>query len=429
MRTALVDISRSWPSTETDIIDHTRTFATQRFGEPVDVVVLGFDHHSAAIGELGERTTFRSLGATLPEEAVVAAVAEVLGTLEGEVTVFSFHPQVIAKHGELAAMADRFEAQSLTGLLPKAKAAGGWPEGFVPLGDAIRMLVRGLLKNGRTSPANAEPKTSLRHLLELEDQRFAKGSSPAAQTPRLITILLDEAVARGQVRCVGVNPQVSVWVPQQAVQPGAAAASAGDESEPGETRSQRFIRCLKDGGFGPFSDLRLKVYESVEFVLKENAGGLNESELIKRAVDRVRVDGPGEFLRRDRVIPRDQFPWRKLREFLSKLLRRQAVLIGPDGAAFTPSFVTVSRPVHGLEQDWRLRLEGELLVELVRHCDDIGYGDLDDLVGALLADRSSENTRWVEGVIGYLMDAGRLEQDGETGFLCLTRAKAAVTAV
>jgi hypothetical protein len=422
--TAVVDISRAWPSTEENLVSKAREFAEQASGQSPLMVILGFDHHRDVIGELDDRTTFRSLGASLPEEAVVVRLAEVLKDLAadgpGKVIVFSFHPQVIGKLGELAEVDMDFEVQSLNGFVRKPAAAVGWPQNFVPLDAAIELLSAALRKHGKTSPANWVHKTSLRQLLTLEDPRFAKGSSPASETPKLITILLDEATSRGVVRSEGKDPQVRVWAPGSVVVPKQATQSGIDQVGEPETRSQHFIRSLKESEFGPFADLRLKVYDAIEYTLKESPG-LNETELLRRAVEKVRVDGPAEFVRPDRSIPRDKFPWKKLRDFVRKLLRCRPVLLGEDGTPFVPSWQTLSTPVYGLALDWQLQLEGELMIKLISCCDDIRYDDVEDLVGALLATRNSENTQRIQHVLGDLMAKNRVGFDPETESLRVIR--------
>jgi hypothetical protein len=66
-------------------------------------------------------------------------------------------------------------------------------------------------------------------------------------------------------------------------------------------------------------------------------------------------------------------------------------------------------PVVGLASDWRLQLEGELMLALVRHGTKPHLGDLSFIAGALFNDRTATNESRANEVIEFLMKRGSLK--------------------
>lgn len=405
MTTVVVDISRAWPSTESKLITKAHE---QHNDEATKLVVVGFDHQRPASDTPGVTARFESLGAALPPGQIVERIAALISSFQDRVVVFSFHPEVIGRQGDLSSVA--FEAESLNQFTERPTTKVSWPADFVRLPEAVDLLSDALRARGHTSSERAASKTSLRDLLIAKDQRFDKSHSAAAATPGLITLLLEEATKRGLVECQGREPRVQVWLSEHA--PGSARSAVpprGREEE--RTRSGLFRLLLKDAEFGPFAQTRERIYDAIEHLSKEGPGMFSESELINRAMTKARTEAP-EMLGPD--LPRDEYPWNRLRVFVRRLLSLSPVLMDEDGTSFRPSWQTMSTPVHGLASDWRLHLESELVFQLIRLCDDICYEDIEDIAGALLGRRDSAQINEIQVSLTRLMDEGRVVIDDTT---------------
>lgn len=417
MVTAVVDVSRAWPSTEESMIKDAREFMEDA---TASVIVCGFDHQRAALN--GYEGRFESFGTTLPAAQIAERLALVLGELADcgpeRVVLFSFHSEVLGKEGPLAQVPMEYEVQSLNTFVRKQAGAGTWPANYVDLDVAVDTLVRALRKHGHTSRGQATLKQTVRSYLMLEDQRFDKRSSPAAATQGLISILVSEAASRGVIVAEGKEPRVRVWTTQPAT-PAEAASQPVDERGDEPTRSGSFRSSLKEQGLGPFAGIRLKVYDAIEYLVNENSGVYSERMLIPRAVEKVRLEAPESFgtRRNGETLSKDEFPWKRLGDFIGKLLRLCPVLLGPDGNQFTPSWGTMGLSIHGLSSNWRLRLEAELVFALVERWDDLKYEDIEELAGALLGSRESEDQRKIQDILEFLMEDGRVAVDAATDSL------------
>jgi hypothetical protein len=425
---AIIDITRAWPASEQEIVDKVVDSNDRQYSV---VEVVGFDHQENAVTTT-ETRHFRKLGPPIPEAEIVEQIAQIVQNFheqnpEGSIDLFSFHPQVVAATGRLAGPDVPLSAHSISAPLKKGqmsenKADSRWPGEFVPIDDAVALLARILKENGHTSSSKSILKTNVRKLLQAADRRFGKQHSPAAATPGLISILLDAARDRGAIQLEGSDPRVRVWL-----RPGPAIdVEKGPYTDPEartKTRSQEFVGILMESGYGPFSDMRLKLYEKVQEIVDDRKGSVNQNELIRQAVDNVRDEAPQFFTRPKREpLPKDEFPWRKLRDFTTRLLSDTPVLLKEDMTPFTPSWATAFTKIFGLVDDWQLELESALMLELVKRCPNIESREIEDLAGALLADRSQEGISRVEQVLSRLFGNKRLASDPNSDYLQVSPA-------
>jgi hypothetical protein len=105
----------------------------------------------------------------------------------------------------------------------------------------------------------------------------------------------------------------------------------------------------------------------------------------------------------------DSFPWRKVREFLMLLLSRRPVLTMPDGSLVALTFGNLSNDVTALQSNWKLELDGELVLGIVKGTS-ISLHDMYSMTGALLLDRSEENVEYIFRVVKHLLEKGRLAE-------------------
>ncbi|WP_162908223.1 hypothetical protein [Allorhizocola rhizosphaerae] len=384
------------------------------------MLVIGFDYQRGAIGETGG---YRFVGIGDPQaESVVAERIAKLVQEQAEagsepVVLYSFHPLVLALCDNLAGQGHSVSGRNLTEFSRSkaavdTKATSRWPADFMQIDEALAVLVTVLQEKGHVGRDKPVFKTEIRKLLQRADIRFDKNHSKASGSQNLISELVNQAAARGLIDVAGKEPRIVLWLRE----PKSVQAEIGEERTP----SQEYVNILMSSGLGPFADFRTQLYDMIELTVHDNAGKLGRTELVKRAVAGVREQAPDLLLRpRRKPIPRDSYPWNKLRVFAGELLEKVPVLLNEAGQPFCASWGTAFDKVHGLTEDWRNQLESFLVLELVRKGAVIRSGQAEDLAGALFANRSEESVVRVEEILQPLFEKGRLRFDPDTDTLCL----------
>lgn len=317
---------------------------------------------------------------------------------------------------------------------------------LMPENELLGAVTRMLTHSKATDSRSALLMSDMRALLEREDPRFKK-SNPAAAVHGLIGGVIELAQQRG---LVVVDRSVNrfnspVWLtgngsttPESLNTPGTATAENGSfplavsdeviagrnpsepviptaeagqngpqQTEKVESRSDHFVASLRRQSLGPFSRVRKQVFDTIDQLVKNPDPRRTASGLIRDSVETVHQqlklsgDTNGEF------------PWRRVREFVRELLVRRAVLLDVDGKPVTPSFQTLSTEVVGLSPDWRLELDGELILALIRDGMKLHMGDLGFLAGALFNERTNEGETQVEAMLEHLIRSRRITEDAE----------------
>ncbi|WP_412077464.1 hypothetical protein ACLF6K_23275 [Streptomyces xanthophaeus] len=380
---------------------------------------------------------------------------------EAAFTVFSFHHRVLGRDGDLALLDQQITTHSLRDHVPHRVGQPGssWPEQLMPIGDALNALEEALRRAQRhPGPRSSVLKTDLRTHLTVVEPRFDP-RYPLARTPRLISMLLQEAQERGMILQFGREPQISVALrestePSAAIQatpvpqpqsarvsaptatpaaavPATAVAAAGVPAQARApqpipdpataTRSWHFANVLRQRRLGPYPEVRHDLYDQIITIARENQGSSSEltvRALARQAVTATRSAAPDRFPRRKgESLPKDMYDWRGLENFAVQVLSRTELALGEDGEPLPRDasiWSTRQAPVRQpLPDDVDIMFDAELVYEIVRDCLDVTPDDIVHLAGAMLGGRSVQNADHVERVLDHLLRHGRIK--GEPG--------------
>ncbi|MBQ4862402.1 hypothetical protein J8L98_11955 [Pseudoalteromonas sp. MMG013] len=274
--------------------------------------------------------------------------------------------------------------------------SGGWPEQLMPIDEAVSVLVDAMNESNSISRQSAQRASDLRSLLVNKDSRFNK-SNPVASKTGLIKSIVNEAEERKLVHTFhnGTDPNYYIWL-------------AGDFKSKAQINSTNFvhkgsisgqyIEILKGDGLGPFSGIRHKLFNSIEELIGRELGFIETNALINQAVATVK----SEFENNNGVHL--NYPWRRVRSFLLKLLSRNEVLLNIDEKPFRVTFSNLSTPVTGLVSNWRTILDSDLILALIENGVQIQVGEIQQLSGALFYDRDETSEQNVIKLIEYLLN-------------------------
>jgi hypothetical protein len=438
---AIIDITRANATTERKLVEAVLDQDSSEF--KTRPIVVGFDGQRAALGGVAGMVDFRSAG-TWAAEPDIARLLVGLARTTPQFTrckIYSFHPTVLARQGDLALLDGMTDVIPLRNYIKSTASAqnSGWPEALMPLDEALRLLVQTLQESNATAE-HPVPKTDIRQLLSRKDRRLLKTSSPMAAQPGLITVLLNRAAEKGLVQLIGVDPRVQVSLRGQGTAPAMAAQAAhealvpapligmADEQETTtlsameeEGRSKVFQTILRKSDFGIFPEVRSQFYAHISQIAKDREGiPISAREITREAAALCRTDAPPVFEGRKKGdLSKDKYPWRKLEEFGMRAMARAGMLQGKDGetAPDNPWVLPTSMIVTPLPEDLDIRLDAEMVLEIIRHCSSIGWNDRVELAGAILNGRSEALTDRVEEIIHYLLQSGRVEWDQEAEVL------------
>jgi len=270
--------------------------------------------------------------------------------------------------------------------------------------------------------------TDIRTVLADNNAFFDKAANPSVNYPGFIGELMKFAEAHGVVKVDrGTNPLnwMIIFEPtppttlttsllttgetSAASQPAPQSTPSSAQKVPhprnvpekwAETRSQKFIDVLAAKRLGPFAKVRAQLYEALDSLLAQHPEGLPVSRLLRESTARIRTKFNGA-----------EYPWRSVTEFLTNILSRRSVLLGADGHAISVGFSTMNAVVNKLDQHWRAKLDGELIVALTENIDDIKLHDTAQLAGALFLERTDESETRVIEAIEIMLTEGKLVED------------------
>lgn len=419
MGVLIIDITRVTAGNEANFV----TGLWERYVslEP-DVIVVGLEAQRPIAEGLGLQVTFRATPTGYEPQVradIAAVLREILNQdLAAHPLVCSYHLSIQRKEDDLAALAHAFEAVSPKGVLKRqpATSAEAWPTELIPLGQALDVLRTAL----RDVAGHTVWKTDVRHHLARVDKRFLKNHDPAARSSHLITRLLDAAVSEGIVRITGNEPRVRVHLVEEG--PGGeraghlartsalvqrTAAAGRPEFQP-ETRSQELQHALRRHQFGPHVEVREILYGAIEKTVADSAGEeVLVGDLVHAAVKLTRDEAPSSFPRRrgDDLL-KEQYPWRDVEGFAVRLLGRGGMITDGDGRQLREGPVWTLRKgrLAALAAQWQLRLDAELVLEIVRHRTDVSWQDGVDLAGALYLKRTDEYVDRIDRIVEMLLE-------------------------
>ncbi|MDK0520904.1 hypothetical protein [Streptomyces sp. ML-6] len=467
----IVDITRAYQGSEVGIVAEV---ARRHDAEKVQLLIIGREDQRDSLADnfSAARTIF--LPGYPSDVQVVDTISENVATVaegaDGTLpTILSFHRAVLVKSGTLGRISHLFNTRPLRDYLPDREIVheSGWPEQLMPLDSALAALQEALRKAGATGPERSLPKTEIRSRLVRVDERFDKDANYLARTPRLVSILLREARNRGMVRQYGMEPEVRVFLSASPSAPSGAVAigqvapesvssrpvladgvlpatpspsqvygrqsiapissqvtpsehSAIGSGEP-VSRSYSFVDMLRSKELGPYPEVRHLLYSEIARVLESEQEVSSIRDLARMAVTATREEAPPEFPRprKEAGLAKEKYDWRGLEKFAIRIMVRGGLALGPDGtplAATTSVWEARRAPVlRELPQALSVRLDAEIIMEIVEHFQDVTPEDIDHLAGALLANRDESARDHIDEAIFHLQDTGRVVGNSADG--------------
>lgn len=292
-------------------------------------------------------------------------------------------------------------------LYPVSAGSGAWPEGLMPLSEALEKLRLALAKRGGSAH-----QTQLRGLLKEQDDRFSK-SNPIAAMPRLVSTLMNLAKDAGLIKIVGESqggqliqlisaaPEAKTLPKHQGEQILPHLPNPGNrvmEARNG-TGTDLYTSVFESQKMGPFANLRGHFFDSMERALTDK---LSVEHLISRCLRETKAayvkSGGSE----------KNLPWATVRRFFETLLCRRPVFLNVSGESIYPSFAHAQTVAVRLADDWRLELEGELILFLLEKGQKIEYADVPALTGAMCMTRDDEDRERVIKLIDHLRTTNRI---------------------
>ena len=401
---------------------------------------------------------YTQIAAYIQKEFIASFTAQ-CATNSSSLSVISFHTAVLGLVAYLPPpLRVRVEFIRWTRLFGAASPSGSQAgkevlsqavTSLMPESELLHAVERMLTQSKALDSDSAILMSDMRPLLEREDARFKK-TNPAAAVPGLIGGVIEFAQQRG---LVVVDRSVNrfnspVWLTgkaQESVEPAAlrggevsekvpaipaaisevidrdapslpntfsgnAGTKISQQEEKTQSRSDQFVASLRRQSLGPFSRVRRQVFDALDQSLKDSESNRTASSLVRDSIEVVhqQLKEKGEV--------NGEFPWRRVREFFRELMTRRPVFLDVDSRPVAPSFQSLSTVVVGLSPNWRLELDGELIVALMRDGMKLHWNDLAFLAGALFNERTGDGERNVEATINHLIGTHRIAVDKE-GFL------------
>jgi hypothetical protein len=434
---AILDLTRAWIGTEADVFGRVvGAFAPNQLS-PLEVIGTERQREQVDGALASHGATFLAVGDPVSEGALVDQVRTSIERLlasQGIVRVFSFSPHIralVQQEGNRHPGRVLYEPLNSPELRAASPAAARltWDSSFMPEDEAVEIVLRAV----GASPTGRVKKSDLRSVLELADPRFSKASNPFAASTGFISLVVELLSSRGLVDLHGVEPAVVVELTplgrERALSARRSARAvldrpsdvsgprAGGSGPIGATRSSSFIDVLRAARLGPFMNERLDVYEQIDYLVDAKSTPLRR--LAAEAVRAVRQSRepqtdaqeparePGESSESTERRESKPFPWSRLASFIERLLMERAVAEA-DGEALQLSWATGDRVVTGMVKDWKLQLDGLLVMRLIDAGLEVSLGDLPDVAGALYGGRDTEETERVWEVVTLLRESGEL---------------------
>lgn len=362
-------------------------------------------------------------------------VVEIVGLVETEfvkptlttsldtLTVVSFHKIVCDIEHAITDPEKRINFLQWAELLPdltaaKQAAARRALAQLMPTDDALQALEVALSANRAVDLLHGVPLTSLRELVERADVRFKKKTS-MAKTPGLMRALADLGEERGIIqsnRNTGTShfliwlkpyPKSDDHLPHEDVSRKSACLSrdvglaVSMKHCPERMRSDVFVDTLSSQNFGPFSRIRRMLYEQLLIAVGDGSKTASDllADVVKLTREAVEITHEGS----------KPIAWRKVKEFLRSILAREEVLLNSDKQPFALSFETGCVKITGLVPNFRVKLDGQLVLALLESNVALHLGDIANLAGALFNNRSATSEGEVAKIIDSLLRSGRVE--------------------
>lgn len=377
---------------------------------------------------VGETSTERDRSAIDAVDREISRTSEVDG---GPLLVCSFRT-VLEYHVTQVRQADSaVEFLNFRHLLRGITSSGNtgtgplqsWPSGFIPLEAALADLRAAVTERG------AVRQTKLREELTRQNRVWKRvpGRKAPQDDSRIIGLVVREGISHGVVTTSG--PQNDPWIstvesPTPAPTPLPATVPARQQLaqatlpstgvppvDDGRRESDRYMLTLRNAKLGPFSEVRLAIYEQMKEIVAQEAGEITIRNLIAAAVDRVRekIDKVRSEDNRQYLIRSmtRNLPWGIVKAFITALMTRRAVAITEDNEAVRADWTNLSKKVVALQDKWEIILDSELILCLLANGYEISSFTEDELSGALYDSRQQGER--VQHCIAHLIEEGICE--------------------
>jgi hypothetical protein len=175
-----------------------------------------------------------------------------------------------------------------------------------------------------------------------------------------------------------------VWLPKSASEASSLSVlpvqGSSDEAATGQASLggkliPHFQQSLMEVEWGPYSNFRHAAYNSMEAAItnRKDASLPNSIALLEAALAVIPPTPVGK-------VPVSR---KKVHRFFQRLLARAPVLIGSDDKPFALMLETLSRPVKGFADSWRMILDAQLVLVLLEHGVEVSLFDLHELAASL----------------------------------------------
>jgi len=166
---------------------------------------------------------------------------------------------------------------------------------------------------------------------------------------------------------------------------------------------QKFLNILSLHNFGPFSNIRESLYSSLEYFILQNSKIDNQFTLNQVIIDSVEQTKKNIDSSRS-----NKYPWRKVRTFMRNLLSKHPIFIDSDSTCIKYTFSTMNNIPISLIENWRLYLEGEIILTIINEIKTLSFEQLSDISAVLFGEQSISNENKVLKLIRFLLENRQL---------------------
>jgi len=278
-----------------------------------------------------------------------------------------------------------------------------WPLNNISENETMEVLIKALRERRAFNESTSIRKTAIRPLLAKIEPRLDKPNTD--HISGFISKLVSIAEHKGLITTInpGLNP--SIWLNQSIATPAIAVIPNTEKIKKGDLFSEK----LKQDGMGPFPNFRDELFDAMDELVNSDSKP-TLTHLIHNSVGKVQLANENEH---------NGFHWGAVKHFIRSLLMLQDVALDEFGNPFRPNFLNMSKTVHALAKDWRIRLDGELILHLLRSGCEIGINDFQELIGSIYKTREEQYEDKLNAVIGHLNAVGKIICDETTDSLKL----------
>lgn len=447
----IADVTKAFPNTIPSVREQVLKVCAMLMVDPQDLAVVALNEQAVYRDSFPVQCSWQIAQTVYDAPGSVSQILHRRGSEFNRVLILSFNPAVWALKGHdwgrLSVEAEHmFRRHATFSDQPLRLAPGGasfqtlsaegpeppWNfEHICSLDEALDTLVKALFQRSAVNRSRAIRQTALRPAMNLANSAKFYGSSASTRSSGMIGVLLRIACVRGLVEAGGEEPSdLFVWLKQpdvttrreEPVAPaeqrieaclvhdqgdspaplaaGEVSRGTGRQRQPEKYLSDRFSTVIAEQKMGPFPTARPVVHEALQASVRK---GLRLCELVDSAIAVAQTK-----------LPSPQ-PWPAIRQVTIRQILRAGVALDAGGEALPNSWAGAHAVVTNFSMDWEKKVEGEILLALFG-AQEVSGEDLRNIARSVWGSGNSEAEGKAHGVIQYLIEAGRLEEDGSGVF-------------